>query len=57
MTNACVTANAIELWSDARDIVAGFTFGKQWLCIPFTGETTYFINITPSKIKYYVQAI
>ncbi len=37
-----VTANTIELWSDASDIGAGATFGNQWLCIPFTGDKTYF---------------
>ncbi len=40
-----VTANTIELWSDASDIGAGATFGNQWLCIPFTGKKAYFKQI------------
>ncbi len=36
-----VTANIIELWSDASNTAAGATFGNQWICIPFTDKTEY----------------
>ena len=33
-----VTANTIELTSDASDLGAGATLGNKWICIPFTGD-------------------